>query len=108
QEPTMMHAYETGADLHRLSAERILGDPKGRHVGKILNFSLLYGAGWRMLQSIAWVQYGVKLSDEQAQRLHQGFFKSYPRLTEWHRASISRAQMLGYVESPIEIGRAHV
>lgn len=101
KEPTMLKAYQDGLDLHTLSAERILGDPKGRHVGKILNFSLLYGAGWRMLQSIAWLQYGTKLSDEQAQRLHKGFFSTYPALREWHAQSIGRARGAGYVESPI-------
>lgn len=100
-EETMLDAYRNGRDLHKLTAERVLGDPEGRYVGKMLNFSLLYGAGWKTFQNIAWVQYETKLSDAQAQELREGFFKAYPGLKEWHRVVIENARAIGYVESPL-------
>lgn len=101
-ETAMLDAYRREEDLHAITAERVLGDAKsGRQVGKILNFSLLYGAGWATFQNIAWTQYGVRISDEEAQSLHRGFFKAYPALRNWHQVQINKARSLGYVESPL-------
>ena len=101
KEPTMLAAYQHNLDLHTITAERILGDKSGRQVGKILNFSLLYGAGWAKMQEIAWVKYGVRLGDYEAQKLHRAFFAEYGALKDWHVASKARARANGYTESPI-------
>lgn len=101
KEPAMMEAYEKGEDLHTLTALKILKDGKARQAGKILNFSLLYGAGPMMLKHIAWVQYGLDLTLEQAKDLHQGFFRAYPSLLTWHRDTLSAAKRDGYVQSPL-------
>ena len=100
-EETMLEAYRNDEDLHTLTAERILGDASARQVGKVLNFGLLYGAGWKKLQEIAFNDYGIQLTQDQAQRYHAQFFNGYPRLRQWHTAQKARAKRDGYVDSAI-------
>lgn len=101
QEPTMLKAYREGADLHTLTAEQVLGDADGRQTGKVMNFGLIYGAGWRTFQEIALLQYDMTLSDAEAQRLRDEYFRRYSGLEKWHTIEINRAKMMGYVESPL-------
>lgn len=100
-EETMLEAYRNGEDLHTLTAERILGDPKARQVGKVLNFGLLYGAYPARLREIALNDYGVRLTIDEAERFHAMFFDSYPALRAWHRKVIYTAKAKQYFDSPI-------
>lgn len=100
-EPTMLQAYDNNQDLHTLTAELILGDPKGRQIGKTLNFGLLYCAGPPKLREIAFNEYGVTLSIDQAERFHAQFFDTYPALRNWHSATKTIARRQKYIDSPI-------
>lgn len=103
----MRAAYQQGLDLHMLTAMAITGkDPEyitkeERTTGKTLNFGLLYGAGWRKLQEIAKLDYGIELTDDQAQGYRNLFFMRYAGLRFWHDAQRRQVQVLKYVESPI-------
>ena len=95
-EPTMLQAYREGQDLHRLTAQLVLGDSsdEARYVAKVLNFSLLYGAGWKTLQTTALTDYDLLLTDKEAQLHRDAFFSTYASLEDWHqrmRAEISRS-----------------
>src|SRR5262249_46588280 len=89
-ERVMIAAYQSGQDLHRLTAARVLGKPDGevtkadRQIAKSLNFGLVYGMGWRGLKGYALTNYGVVLTDAQARGYRDGFFKAYPGLRAWH------------------------
>ena len=93
-EQVMIEAYKKGVDLHRLTAGRVLGKAEtdvtkaDRQIAKSLNFGLLYGMGWRGLRSYAQANYGVSLSDEQAQSYRDAFFRTYPGLRSWHQRVI--------------------
>jgi DNA polymerase-1 len=57
-----------------------------RQLAKAVNFGLLYGMGARGFRIYARANYGVDLSEEQAQQYRAAFFRTYPALADWHRA----------------------
>jgi DNA polymerase-1 len=89
-EQVMIAAYRDGRDLHVMTAARILSKPEAevtradRQLAKAVNFGLLYGMGWRGLKQYARANYGVTLTDQQAQAYRSTFFKLYPALQKWH------------------------
>jgi len=113
QEPTMLEAYETGTDLHALTARRVLGvedvhaelpgkpGTTGRDTGKTLNFGLLYGAGPKTLMQIARLNYNVFLTEDEAEEMHHRFFMSYPDLSMWHDEMRMRLERDGMVRSAL-------
>jgi DNA polymerase-1 len=110
-EPTMLEAYELGLDLHAVTAQKVLGvedvtvawkpGKTARDAGKVLNFSLLYGAYPTKLIEIARSQYGVTLTKQEAERYRGIFFDTYPRLAEWHSEVKSELHATGLVASPL-------
>jgi DNA polymerase I-like protein with 3'-5' exonuclease and polymerase domains len=83
QDPGLLEAFETGGDLHRQTAAALYGisehavsGPK-RQVGKVVNFSVIYG------------QTAISLAEElgtspgQAQQFIDGFFARYPQVRPW-------------------------
>ena len=85
----MLEAYKTGEDLHTRTARSVLGiaevTKQHRQLAKALNFGLLYGMGANGFRQYAKAQYGLDLSEDEAQRYRNAFFKSYPGLAVWHR-----------------------
>jgi DNA polymerase-1 len=56
-----------------------------RQLAKALNFGLLYGMGAKGFRVYARSNYGLDLSEEEAGRYGQAFFRNYPGLAAWHR-----------------------
>jgi DNA polymerase-1 len=89
-EPVMAKAYMDRADLHTLTAARLLGkEPSAvgkpdRQLAKSVNFGLLFGMGWKTLRTYALANYGVLLTEAEARRYRAVFFKLYPGLAKWH------------------------
>jgi len=87
-EPAMIEAYRRGDDLHMLTARAILGradvTKADRQLAKALNFGLLYGMGVRGFRQYARSNYGVELTEAQAEQYRAAFFASYPALRRWH------------------------
>jgi DNA polymerase-1 len=90
-EPAMIAAYQSGQDLHALTAAAVLGKPveavtkADRQLAKAVNFGLLFGMGWKSLKVYAQANYGVTLTDDEARRYRDAFFRAYPKLKSWHR-----------------------
>jgi DNA polymerase-1 len=103
QEERMIHAYRNGIDLHRQTAELVLGDAsdEARQIGKVLNFGLLYGAGANKLLVIARDQYGVDLGPADAERYHREFFEAYPGLLQWQERTRAHVRKHGWIRSPL-------
>jgi DNA polymerase-1 len=103
----LLDAYREGADLHTLTARRVLGietvTKDHRQLAKALNFGLLYGMGARTFQSYARANYGLVLTDKEARSYRAAFFKAYPGLAVWHRRV--GAQRTGAVETRTLSGR---
>jgi DNA polymerase-1 len=85
----LLEAYQRGDDLHTRTARNVLGiedvTKQDRQLAKALNFGLLYGMGARGFRQYARGQYGLDLSEGEARRYRDAFFKSYPGLAAWHR-----------------------
>jgi DNA polymerase-1 len=89
-ESRMIEAYRNGADLHTLTAQRVLGmasvTADQRQLAKALNFGLLYGMGAKGFRQYAKAKYGVELTPGEAEQYRKAFFDAYPALRLWHRA----------------------
>jgi DNA polymerase-1 len=89
-EPKMIDAYQSGTDLHRLTAASVLGieivqvGKEQRQLAKAVNFGLLYGQSGPGLARYASASYGVELPEVDARRLRSRFFGTYPRIRQWH------------------------
>lgn len=85
----LLDAYQRGEDLHTITARSVLGikdvTKDHRQLAKALNFGLLYGMGARGFRQYAKGQYGLDLSEHEARRYQDAFFKTYPGLAAWHQ-----------------------
>ena len=83
EDPAFVEAFQSGGDLHRLTASQMfqvppdLVDKKQRSAAKVINFGLAYGRGPAALG----VQLGV--STEEAKRLIDQYFKAYSGIQRW-------------------------
>lgn len=111
-ERRMIQAYQNGEDLHLLTASALMGLSLGeflqlpeetqeemRFRAKAANFGLLYGMQAKAYQSYAYLNYGARLTIEEATRDRDLFFSLYSDLPAWHTATIQFAHMHGYVRS---------
>jgi DNA polymerase-1 len=86
----MIAAFQSGEDLHALTASLVLGKPlaqvnrEDRKIAKSINFGLLYGMGWKGFRDYAKTHYGLDLSVEQAPEYRATCFRAYRGLRSWH------------------------
>jgi len=99
QEPTLLDAYNTGDDVHQKTAAVLSGVPfeqvtkEQRHIGKTINFSLLYGAGpWNIAQ-----QLGIPV--EEAEEIVDRYFENLPAIKSWINRVKQDTKMDGYAET---------
>lgn len=99
QEPTLLDAYATGKDVHRSTAAVVNSVPlehvtdAQRHVGKTMNFSLLYGAGpFNISQQL-------KIPIEEAQDIVQKYFSNLANVKSWINRVKADTKMDGYAET---------
>ena len=97
-ESRMLEAYEGGEDLHQTTADALGVD---RHTGKTANFGLLYGAGYRKLREIAESEYGVHMSEMEAESIRAQWFSTYADVGDFHEAAIKEARQHGGVTTII-------
>jgi DNA polymerase-1 len=109
-EGKMIDAYKSGIDLHKLTAACVMGKPvdevtgPDRQLAKAVNFGLLYGQSAPGLVRYAAAAYGVTMTEDQARAIRGAFFRSYPRLRQWHGVSHNQAER-GVSEVRTRIGR---
>lgn len=107
QEPTMLHLYATGQDVHMAMAMRMTGKParlvtkEERKRAKPVNFGFLYGMGWSKFIATAWSNYGIRFTEQEAQAARRLFFEQFPMLVPWHARQRRLAHRHGRVVSPI-------
>lgn len=98
QETKMLNAYRENprdADIHSLTTEGIFGKvtPELRHIGKTLNFSILYGA----------TEYSVSktlnCSKAQAKEHIDKWFETYPEVKRWKEEIEQFVVDNGYTET---------
>lgn len=87
---SFISAYETGQDLHKLTASKIFNKPleevtkQERHVSKTVNFGTVYGIGAKGLKSNL-EQAGIKVTEEEAKEFIKGFYEGYPGVAQYLR-----------------------
>jgi DNA polymerase I-like protein with 3'-5' exonuclease and polymerase domains len=95
----MQEVYKSGGDIHRSTAAGVMGisleeffklDPGmqslKRFQAKAVNFGFIYGMWWKKFRQYAKTDYGIDFTEEEAESIRSLFFRTYPRLEEWHRA----------------------
>lgn len=109
EDENMIHAYQSGSDLHQKTMELIKGGKKPkddqqakrwRTEAKSANFGLLYGMSAKTYQEYA-KGYGMNITLEEAEDIRDDFFNSYPRLLDMHKKFVEYAKKYGYTYSPI-------
>ncbi len=70
-----------------------------RKKAKAVNFGYLYGMWWKKFKLYARDNYGINVTDEQAQESRQSFFELYPELTSWHARQRRLSSVQGFVTS---------
>ena len=100
--------YMKGEDVHMIRALRMTGkvDPKKvtkeeRKRAKPVSFGYVYGMGAAKFVSYAFDNYGLKVTEDEAQRDRNQFFSDYPALRPWHDRQRKLARRYGRVVSPI-------
>jgi DNA polymerase I-like protein with 3'-5' exonuclease and polymerase domains len=97
----------TAALINGISYEEVAegvaaGDPKYklmRQQAKAVNFGLLYGMGAKKLVLYAMANYGVTLSQREADSFRRKYFEAYPGLKRWHNISYRDGQRMGFTRT---------
>lgn len=109
EDENMIHAYQSGSDLHQKTMELIKGGKKPKDAqeakrwrteAKSANFGLLYGMSAKTYQEYA-KGYGMEITLEEAEDIRDDFFDSYPKLLDMHKKFVEYAKKYGYTYSPI-------
>lgn len=89
----MSEAINEGKDLHKLTATTVTGKKyeevtKGdRQLSKALNFGFPGGLGVRSFVNYAETSYGVKVSEEEAAKLKEDWFQTYPEMRQYMKSA---------------------
>ena len=90
KEDKLIKAIKDGADFHKITASDIFKCPEDmlteeqRVIGKKVNFSILYGAGYEGLQNQLH-GCGIYYSKEEVIRLKDSFFETNPGINEYQK-----------------------
>lgn len=68
-----------------------------RKKAKAINFGYLYGMWWKKFKDYARDNYGLSITDEEAEESRETFFENYSDLPEWHKRQKRFAHKNGYV-----------
>jgi DNA polymerase-1 len=103
----MIAAFQNGDDLHALTARQILGkdevSKEERQLAKAIIFGTVFGMAPKGLQSYSQSNYGVEMSEADAERHWAAFYDGYPGLwARYRRIARSRYRP---IETRTLIGR---
>jgi DNA polymerase I len=96
---TMLDRFLADEDIHILTAATMLNlspdqvTKEHRQLAKALNFGLLYGMGAPRLQSHAWKDYHVALTEAEAAQRRQQWMRLYKGIERWHRRTGQHKQL---------------
>lgn len=89
-EDTMIRVFREGRDIYRYTSSIIYQKPEAeitpeeRRAAKAVVLGFLYGMGAMSFVSYARDTFGVEFTYEEGERFRETFFRTYPRLVEWH------------------------
>jgi DNA polymerase-1 len=91
QDKTMIEAFQGGQDLHKLTASKLAGVPLDqvtkaqRQSAKSANFGLIYGVSAPGFRRNAKNEYGLDMTEEEAERIRSTFFSTYSGIEAFHQ-----------------------
>lgn len=106
-EKRMLRQYIQGEDIHMSRACKMTGKlpedvtKEERKKAKAVNFGYIYGMGAAKFVTYAFDNYGMTITQEEAEEDRNGFFEDYPALRPWHQRQRRLAQRYQRVISPI-------
>ena len=95
----LLEAFRTGRDVHSLTASRLYGISEEevgedqRRVGKMVNFSIIYGISPYGLAS------RLKIRPSEAEEMISNYFKAYPEVRTFISSTITGAKDTGTVRT---------
>lgn len=101
----LLQIYKNGGDVHTNTAAAILGVPKEsvtkaqRQLAKAVIFGLLYGQGAKGLSSYARQQYGVDMTEQEAECHRKALFKTYRGLRRWQQNTGELVKVTGVIRT---------
>ncbi|MBM3333890.1 DNA polymerase I, partial [Candidatus Sumerlaeota bacterium] len=96
-DPSLVEAFRTGLDIHRLTASRVFGclpqdvTDEMRAQAKVVNFGIIYGMSAHGLAE------QLEISRTQAAQFIDDYFRAYPGVKRWTEEIVSSARQNGYV-----------
>jgi len=112
QEKAMIEAYKNNQDIHEITAANSRGytleeykalDPKlykqYRFEAKAENFGFVYGISAEGFKEYARTAYSLNISQKEAERKREAFFKKYPNLLNYHKLFKEKAKKFKYVRT---------
>lgn len=107
RDPRMLSIYQTGQDIHTITAASTLGIPLSkvtkddRKKAKAVNFGFVYGMGAKKFVHTAFTKYDLRFSEEEALAIRRAFFTEYSQLLKWHAKQRRLANKYKRVVSPL-------
>lgn len=107
QDRAMLEAYQSGIDLHTLTASKImhkgLGDvtKADRQLAKAFNFGLLFGLGAKKFSHYAKKSYGQEVSQEEASASIKIFRNTYSGYRRWQLEQADNAAQTFECRTPL-------
>jgi DNA polymerase-1 len=98
-DPHMIDAFNSGADIHAATAAKIYGIPVEevtsdmRRKAKTANFGIIYGI------SVFGLAERLNIPRSESKELIEGYFKTYPGIRDYMDESVRIAKENGYVET---------
>ena len=109
REERMLAAFARGEDIHSITARGLTGREKvgkgERKLAKAVNFGLLYGMSPGGLRGYAGSNYGVEMTQKEADRYWRDFFETYPGPKGWHDREYRELKKRGNTETRTLTGR---
>jgi len=105
QDPVLIGIYLRGEDAHRRTASIVAGVPYDevtkaqRQAAKPVNFGLIYGLGAAKLVVYSQANYGVTITEAQANKFIKRYFDGYPRVRAWQERSLRDAKRVPYART---------
>lgn len=99
QDKTMIEAFQSGQDLHKLTASKLAGVPLDqvtkaqRQSAKSANFGLIYGVSAPGFRRNAKNEYGINMTEEEAELIRNTFFATYPGIAAFHQQQKARKNL---------------
>jgi DNA polymerase-1 len=106
KDPELLRIYRDSEDAHINTAAMVLNIPKEavkkehRQLAKALNFGLIYGQGAKGLADYAKRNYGVEMTEQEAAKHRDAFFKTYKGLRAWQRNTGDITKITQIIRTP--------